>query len=797
MAFITADRVKDTSATVGTGAIIVSGSAPTGYRTLSTVLSNGDTFYYCVQGQTSPEWEVGTGTYTGTNTFSRTTVIASSNSNTLVPFSAGQKNVFLTLAAAKTIQSDTSGVVTLDTLHLTNPLTVPYGGTGASTLTGYVKGNGTGAFTATATIPGTAVTAAGSNTQIQYNSAGAFAGSSNFVFDGTNVGIGTSSPSAAAKLTLAGTPTNSALLVYNNTAAANTGFFGSVAAILGTGTSNDLAIGAFGSSNMTFYTSANERMRIDANGNLTVTNVPATVGTNNRSLGNRFAELFNVFDFLTAAQITSIQTGGGGTDATLHANINTALATARANNSYGVYFPPGIYNLSGRLYFGEAGSISMVGAGPRQTILNFTNATAGAAGINLAMQQGPVSPPYSYLANVKGFTVRTTLSVSPYLNANTALQITFPTQSTAVTSNITIENVEIDGGATDACCWTGGMYFNYGYQSSILNCNIRGRNGDVPITGGVISTNNMLNAIELNGSGGVQGSNETTVEACSIVYCQTAVAIDSDTEGTKVDNSSFIAVNKAIVWVGGGAHPSIRAINSHFATYQTGIELGGVSQISAIGNLFYKRDDSNANWTGVYVGTVSAVGTSFSVFSNNIFNGQNGVAPGGTSSAFGISAVSSSNIISNNIAFLVTQFADLSSSVVPNVNYFFNNVLYAGTQWLANKGTSAIMVDNQPLNMGSDPGYNLLTANSTTPTVGSANGNTFYTQNSTAKTITDFVDSYVGQTLNIIAADSNTTVKHNAGMILKGGVDFVMAIGNTLTLVRATASVWRELSRTA
>jgi hypothetical protein len=34
----------------------------------------------------------------------------------------------------------------------------------------------------------------GSNTQVQYNSSGSFAGSANFVFDGTNVGIGTSSP---------------------------------------------------------------------------------------------------------------------------------------------------------------------------------------------------------------------------------------------------------------------------------------------------------------------------------------------------------------------------------------------------------------------------------------------------------------------------------------------------------------------------------------------------------------------------------------------------------------------------
>jgi len=40
-------------------------------------------------------------------------------------------------------------------------VTVPYGGTGAATLTGYVQGNGTGAMTASATIPSTAITGLG------------------------------------------------------------------------------------------------------------------------------------------------------------------------------------------------------------------------------------------------------------------------------------------------------------------------------------------------------------------------------------------------------------------------------------------------------------------------------------------------------------------------------------------------------------------------------------------------------------------------------------------------------------
>lgn len=109
MAHITADRVRDTSTTTGTGALTVSGTAPTGYRTFSAVCSTSDTFWYSIQHQTLNEWEIGLGTYSSANTVTRTTVLKSSNSNNAVSFSAGTKDVFITLAADKTVQLDNSG----------------------------------------------------------------------------------------------------------------------------------------------------------------------------------------------------------------------------------------------------------------------------------------------------------------------------------------------------------------------------------------------------------------------------------------------------------------------------------------------------------------------------------------------------------------------------------------------------------------------------------------------------------------------------------------------------------------
>jgi len=112
MAFVTADRVRDTSTTAGSGSFSVSGTAPTGYQTFSAVLSVNDTFYYSIQHQTLNEWEVGLGTYLSANTFARTTIYSSSNAGSVVTFLAGTKDVFITMAASRSPQLNASGNIT-------------------------------------------------------------------------------------------------------------------------------------------------------------------------------------------------------------------------------------------------------------------------------------------------------------------------------------------------------------------------------------------------------------------------------------------------------------------------------------------------------------------------------------------------------------------------------------------------------------------------------------------------------------------------------------------------------------
>ena len=111
MALTLADRVQETTTTTGTGTVTLLG-AVTGYQSFAAV-GNANTTYYCIAGLGTAEWEVGIGTYTSSGTtLARTTVLASSNSGSLVSFSAGTKSVFVTYPSEKSVNLDASGNAT-------------------------------------------------------------------------------------------------------------------------------------------------------------------------------------------------------------------------------------------------------------------------------------------------------------------------------------------------------------------------------------------------------------------------------------------------------------------------------------------------------------------------------------------------------------------------------------------------------------------------------------------------------------------------------------------------------------
>ena len=112
MAFVIADRVRETTTTTGTGTITL-GGAVTNFETFAANLSNSDTTYYAIVDNTNGAFEVGLGTFTSSGTTLARSVIASSNSNNLVDFGAGTKDVFITVPASKMVVEDGSNNVAI------------------------------------------------------------------------------------------------------------------------------------------------------------------------------------------------------------------------------------------------------------------------------------------------------------------------------------------------------------------------------------------------------------------------------------------------------------------------------------------------------------------------------------------------------------------------------------------------------------------------------------------------------------------------------------------------------------
>jgi hypothetical protein len=119
--------------------------ASIGFQSFAAV-GNGNTTYYTISSNGGAEFEVGIGTYTSSGTtLSRTTVLSSSNSGSLVNLSAGTKDVFVTYPASKStyetagqeIYAGADGSIYLNAITITKDSAVPanYNGMSAGPVT--------------------------------------------------------------------------------------------------------------------------------------------------------------------------------------------------------------------------------------------------------------------------------------------------------------------------------------------------------------------------------------------------------------------------------------------------------------------------------------------------------------------------------------------------------------------------------------------------------------------------------------------------------------------------------------
>lgn len=106
MALVLNDRVKETTTTTGTSDFAL-GGAVTGFQTFSAGIGANNTTYYAIS--SGSDWEVGLGTLSSDGlTLARTTILQSSNSDSIVTFGSGSKDIFCTYPASKAVTTDTA-----------------------------------------------------------------------------------------------------------------------------------------------------------------------------------------------------------------------------------------------------------------------------------------------------------------------------------------------------------------------------------------------------------------------------------------------------------------------------------------------------------------------------------------------------------------------------------------------------------------------------------------------------------------------------------------------------------------
>jgi hypothetical protein len=296
-----------TSGTLGTARISGSYTGITGVGTLTAGTWNANTIGVAYGGTgltaTPSNGQLAIGNGTG---YSLATL--SAGTNVTITNTAGGILISATPSAGGTVQSvDVSGgttglsfsggpVTVSGTITMAGTLGVANGGTGATTLTGYVFGNGTGTMTASTTIPNTAITGLGTMSTQNASSVAITGGT----IDGASVGATTAST------------------VRGTTITATTQFTGSGAGLTSIPNSATTATNA---------NTANAIVARDASGNF-------SAGTITAALNGNASTATSATTATTATNATNVATTAIGTNANFF--IPFVAASTTGNQALGV-----------------------------------------------------------------------------------------------------------------------------------------------------------------------------------------------------------------------------------------------------------------------------------------------------------------------------------------------------------------------------------------------------------------------------------------------------------------------------
>ncbi len=108
------DRIQDTSVTGGTGTLTLSGTPPSGFRAFSSLTTGVSNIPYCATQGAS--YEIGIGTLVTSTTFSRDTVLVSSNANVAVDFTTAALTIFNDIPSSEILKLISTSAETTTTV---------------------------------------------------------------------------------------------------------------------------------------------------------------------------------------------------------------------------------------------------------------------------------------------------------------------------------------------------------------------------------------------------------------------------------------------------------------------------------------------------------------------------------------------------------------------------------------------------------------------------------------------------------------------------------------------------------
>ena len=658
MALVLQDRVKETTTTTGTGTFTLNGTS-TGFVPFS-VIGNGNETYYTAVDNTTGEWEVGIGTY-NVSTLTRDTVLASSNSGNKVPFAAGSKDVFVAYPAEKAVTLDTPQTLTGKTLvsadlgtplaailtnatglplstGVTGTLPVGNGGTGATSLTGYVKASGTAAFAAVATIPGSDV-------------------SGNISGNAANVTGVVAVANGGTAVTSA--PANGQLLIGNGTgytlATLTAGTGVSITNGAGTITINAPEVGTVTAVTATAPLAS-------SGGNTPDISLTGTVGVNNGGTGattlTGYVKASGTAAFTAVAQIPNTDISGLGTMSTQNAN-NVAITGGAINGTTVGATTPGSGAFTTLVAAGA--SITSINSGvallTTATVTNLTATGASIASANIGNLQFTGASAASMNIGTAVITNLTVTSASIASQNGAVANISTVTAATKVVTPF-VDAVGSGGGQLRNASGTSQLLWGAGGGNNLsleVPTNINPTNGNVSIaptgTGTVTinpATAGTMNNVAIGGTTAAAGTfTSATVSTGNLTFSSTGQRITGDfSNATRSNRLSFQTST-----TNGGTR--IQYLPNGPGTFSQQF-LYNSSDIDNSGYLLLacasgeSLIDSNRTGTGTYLPMTFYTGGSERMRLDTSGNLGLAVAPSAWGGSFKAFQISSSSIYNNN-----------------------------------------------------------------------------------------------------------------------------------------------------